>query len=644
MAEPEAPSRPFEAHRFLGRLNLHAGTPPAQFILYNHVTDYYYYGSMRFLPMRATLMHYLCELGYEIVAIFNLSESLLFADEPAVGREALASDGRSMRQRYWELISQPNTIVRDPLDAEVPMAASGATGTNPPQTTGESPTQIITNLGLALRQAGPATRPLVRMAVIVERLQNLLSNQPVPEDRAILDQLQSWSALTNGNIALLVADVAQSSELPAALAGNHRSGVMLVNVGLPGQAERRNLFTLERVGLMAHQFAQGSNEVGSRVAEFANMNQLIDQLEGCDALTIASYFNECGRRGVKQLDLYTLRMIRAHTRDLWSTLFEHPEQTLLQIKQLLEANVLGQAYALNEIMRTMRLVQRNLQTQARTRRTTEGLLAYFFFAGPTGVGKTEVFRILSQTLTGIPSRKFNMPEYKEEHSVARFFGAPPGYVGYGRGELGEFLIDNPAAVVLFDEFEKAHPNVGKNFLTMLEGSMTTGDGVRVDLSQVIFIFTSNAGAERIQRIDETLANEAQQQRRDQNRTLIKEELGRTGAPAELIGRLFRRIIPFNHMTEPVIRLICKKKLSRLADEMGGVSFHPSVVDWLLDKYAQQPDLGARQIEHLVSLDLLADILDFPTGSGIIYKDAGGQTRYAAAAEALEVTYQRQHRT
>lgn len=101
MTDSEIRDRPFDAHRFLGRINLHAGTPPSQFILYNHVTDYYYYGSdgHTFLPMRETLVTYLRDLGYEIIAIFNTSEGLLFADD-------------EMGQRYVEVTTGPPREIR----------------------------------------------------------------------------------------------------------------------------------------------------------------------------------------------------------------------------------------------------------------------------------------------------------------------------------------------------------------------------------------------------------------------------------------------------------------------------------------------------------------------------------------------------
>lgn len=632
MTQQATDARPFEQHRFLGRLNLHAGTPPSQFILYNHVTDYYHYGpGGRFLPMRETLIRYLRALDYEIIAIYNTSEGLLFAEPDMEQRYLAVTTGQELEIDDYFLDDEP---IQAPRDVPEPSA--------PPPT--QSAEQIIAGLGTLLRQTERKER--VRAAVIVERVQNMVSSQPVAKDRQILDQLQSWSSISNGNVSLLVADVARMEELPAALMGQHRSGVALIDVGLPKQEEINLLLIYAQMGWLPSQFGKTTQYDGARTVEInrEQRRDIMTRLEGHDTVTIRAYFNECIRRGIGELDLRTLRLIMSHSEDVWPEALSN----MGEIESKLKERVLGQEYALQAMIDTLRSVQDDLHNQAQTGQVKEGLLAYFFFAGPTGVGKTEVFRMLGEVLNEkkIATRKFNMPEYNEEHSSARFFGAPPGYVGYGRGELGRFLIENPAAIVLFDEFEKAHPKVRKNFLTMLEGSLTTGDGVRVDLSQALFIFTSNAGAADLQPILPAMSRGEQENIRNHNRKLIRQDLSRQGTPPELIGRLLDVIIPFNHMTEAVIQRIINKELRQLTERYH-VQFHPSINAFLLDLYAQDKSYGARRIVMHIQITLKGEVLrllkekkKIRAQNAVIYKDNSGVTRLTSNPDVITTPYQR----
>lgn len=632
MVATRTESRPFEQHRFLGRMNLHAGTPPSQFILYNHVTDYYYYGvgGRTFAPMRETLVSYLSELGYEIVAIYNSSEGMLFA-EPA------------MEQRYREVTTgarRANTYGR--RSGTAPPTAEAANGTDPglpQQALAQTGNQIIAGLGAMLRQSGRPAEQLVRAAVIVERVQNLVSSPPLPDDRQLLDQLQSWSSLTNGNVSILIADVGRAEELPAALAGPHRSSVALIDVGLPTQNEINELFTSARSGWLVREFGEANrgSPATSITIDQEQHRDLIGRLDRYDAVTIRGFFNECLRQGIPELNMRTLRMITTHTNDVWPTLLD--ESSLQQIEDGLKNKVKGQHFAIQRVVNTLRVVRENLSAQVATGHAEEKVLAYFFFAGPTGVGKTEVFRVLAKVFPQIRTRKFNMPEYKEEHSVARFFGAPPGYVGYGKGELGEFLLENPASIILFDEFEKAHPNVWKNFLTMLEGSLTTGDGTRVDLSQTIFIFTSNAGAGDLQPIYPQMLLGEQENIRNQNRDIVQGALRQQQAPPELIGRLLEAIIPFNHLDLRTIGDIVKVNLQRLSEQTN-TRIHESVEAFLLDLYCRHGQFGARMVTNHIDPTLKGDIVRFPAPRGVIYKDVDGLTRHAQDANAILIPYQR----
>ena len=132
--------------------------------------------------------------------------------------------------------------------------------------------------------------------------------------------------------------------------------------------------------------------------------------------------------------------------------------------------------------------------------TTEKPIASFLFAGPTGVGKTEVTRQLAQIL-GIELLRFDMSEYMERHTVSRLIGAPPGYVGFDTGGLlTEAITKNPHAVLLFDEMEKAHPDVFNILLQVMDhGTLTDANGRKTDFRNVIIVMTTNAGAEKMSR-------------------------------------------------------------------------------------------------------------------------------------------------
>lgn len=630
MTDSEIRERPFDAHRFLGRINLHAGTPPSQFILYNHVTDYYYYGSdgHTFLPMRETLVTYLRDLGYEIIAIFNTSEGLLFADD-------------EMAQRYLEVTTGPPRQISygrrarggDSAGSGTPRgggATSGSDGSGP-----QTATDIIGGLGVLLRQPHHSSEQIIRAAVIIERVQNFFSIHPTPEERIILDQIQSWSLLTNDNISLLIADVERLEELPTALVGRHRSGVAQINVALATQAEINQLFISAENGWLANEFGSRRAMVPIAINK-TQRNDLIGRLDDCDALTIHGYFNECTQRRISELNMRTLRIITSRTNDVWPDLLS--ESSLQQLSQKLSDRVLGQEYAIGRVIDRLHTVRHDLSYQVQTGLVEEKLLAYFFFAGPTGVGKTEVFRALRDAFPQVRTRKFSMTEYKEEHSVSRFFGAPPGYVGYGTGELGEFLIENPVAIVLFDEFDKAHPNIWKNFLTMLEGSLTTGNGIRVDLSQVIFIFTSNAGAADLKPIQPSMSDSEREKIRQQNRDIEQKALRKKSAPIELIGRLLESIIPFNHMTKGVIRKIIQLNLRKLTAQFH-TRFHPSVEAFLVDEYNRHKNLGARVIKQHIEQALKADVVRCPQPQHVtFYKTPDGLTRYTEHPDTITHVY------
>lgn len=177
-------------------------------------------------------------------------------------------------------------------------------------------------------------------------------------------------------------------------------------------------------------------------------------------------------------------------------LTEEESTKLLRMEAYLEQRVKGQDQAVHLIAEAVRAARVGLKHPNRPG-------GVFFLAGPSGTGKTELARSLAACLFGDEKRllRFDMSEYGEKHSIARMIGAPPGYVGHGDGQLTGAIRNNPYTVILFDEIEKAHPDVFDIFLQILDaGRLTDGRGRQVSFSESIIIFTSNLGASSLQGI------------------------------------------------------------------------------------------------------------------------------------------------
>ena len=177
-----------------------------------------------------------------------------------------------------------------------------------------------------------------------------------------------------------------------------------------------------------------------------------------------------------------------------SRLMEGEVQKLIHMEERLHQRVIGQDEAINAVANAIRRARAGLQDPNRP-------LGSFMFLGPTGVGKTELARALAEFLFDDEQAmvRIDMSEYQEKHTVSRMIGAPPGYVGYEEaGQLTEAVRRRPYAVVLFDEIEKAHPDVLNVLLQLLDdGRLTDGKGRTVDFKNTVVIMTSNLGSQFI---------------------------------------------------------------------------------------------------------------------------------------------------
>ncbi|MDW8482323.1 MAG: AAA family ATPase [Meiothermus sp.] len=277
------------------------------------------------------------------------------------------------------------------------------------------------------------------------------------------------------------------------------------------------------------------------------------------------------------------------------------EAVLANLERELKAAVFGQDRAVEEVASAIKLARAGL-------RDPQKPIGCYLFAGPTGVGKTELARQLAASL-GVPLLRFDMSEYMEKHSVSRLIGAPPGYVGFDQGGLlTDAVAQNPHCVLLLDEIEKAHPDLYAILLQVMDyGRLTDHNGKAVDFRSVVLIMTTNAGAaEASQRRVGFLGGTRQE--------ASEEALKRTFTP-EFRNRL-DAIVHFNPLSPEVMQQIVGKFLRQLEaqlEERGvRVAVTPEAVAWLAEK-GYDPLLGARPLARLIQETLkkpLADLLLF----------------------------------
>lgn len=305
-----------------------------------------------------------------------------------------------------------------------------------------------------------------------------------------------------------------------------------------------------------------------------------------------------------------------------SKLMEGEREKLLHLEEILHKRVIGQDEAVEKVSEAILRSRAGIQDPNRP-------LGSFMFMGPTGVGKTELAKALAQALFDDEKNivRIDMTEYMEKHSVSRLIGAPPGYVGYEEGgQLTEAVRRKPYAVVLFDEVEKAHPDVFNILLQVLDdGRITDSQGRTVDFKNTIIILTSNLGSEYIlDGIDEN--NQITPEARAQVDKLLK-----THFRPEFLNRL-DEIVFYKPLSKkeiyPIIDLMLTKLKERLADKQLDLEVTDSAKE-LIVKEGYDPIYGARplkryiqsKLETLIARTMIAQDLDPDT---VIKVDSDGE--------------------
>ena len=325
-------------------------------------------------------------------------------------------------------------------------------------------------------------------------------------------------------------------------------------------------------------------------------------------------------------------------------MLENETEKLLHMEKRLHNRVVGQDNAITVISEATRRSMAGLRDPKRP-------IGSFIFLGPTGVGKTELARSLAEFLFDHEDNmiRIDMSEYMEKHSVSKLVGSPPGYIGHDEGgQLTELVRRRPFRVVLFDEIEKAHPDVFNILLQILEdGRLTDSQGRTVNFKNTIIIMTSNLGTnENIRSSMGFLRGEESITEQEKIRSHIEESLKKTFRP-ELLNRI-DEIVIFDSLTveqlKDIVNLLVEELSNRLSELKIGLLIKDKAKTWLCNE-AFDPEYGARPlrravqryIENPISNKLLSG--DFKSGDTIVVdlKDNNIEIKKAKSRKPVLVT-------
>ena len=283
-----------------------------------------------------------------------------------------------------------------------------------------------------------------------------------------------------------------------------------------------------------------------------------------------------------------------------SKLIKEESERLLNMEKILHERVIGQDEAVQAVSRAIRRGRVGLKDPKRP-------IGSFLFLGPTGVGKTELSKALAEVMFGDENAmiRIDMSEYMEKHTVSRMIGSPPGYVGFDDGgQLTEKVRRKPYSVILFDEIEKAHPDVFNILLQVLDdGQLTDGKGRKVDFKNTVIIMTSNIGAKRItdrKKLGFTPSDDEFSKTQEKIREDVMSELRDTFRP-EFLNRI-DDIIVFEQLDAQSIRTIAGKLLEDVSKRLAAmditVRFADDAIDFLVEK-GYNANYGARPLKRAI---------------------------------------------
>jgi ATP-dependent Clp protease ATP-binding subunit ClpC len=281
-------------------------------------------------------------------------------------------------------------------------------------------------------------------------------------------------------------------------------------------------------------------------------------------------------------------------------LTETETERLLKLEDLLHDRVIGQHSAVVAISKAIRRARVGLKSPNRP-------VGSFAFCGPTGVGKTELAKSLAEAVFGSEDNiiRIDMSEYMEKHAISKLIGSPPGYVGFNEGgQLTEAVRKKPYSLILFDEIEKAHPDVFNMLLQILDdGRLTDSRGRVVNFKNTVIILTSNVGARNMEnpsKLGFAVAENAEQDKYEKMKDTVMEEMKKTFRP-EFLNRL-DDIIVFSHLTRPEIRQIVDVMLADLIKRLNVQDIKVDITEEAKDYLGEEgysQTYGARPLRRLI---------------------------------------------
>ena len=365
-----------------------------------------------------------------------------------------------------------------------------------------------------------------------------------------------------------------------------------INRRMELEQELSNLI-FERENLMSAQPADGQQfteqELDQRYERIAELRS--------QELRVTDELNAIRAKGMPELTMENIaRVIEMWTKIPASKIKEEEFKRLAELDQRLRAHVVGQDEAIAAVSAAIRRNRVGISPKHKP--------VSFIFVGPTGVGKTELVKQLADDLFNAPESliRLDMSEFMEKHSVSRIVGSPPGYVGYDEaGQLTEKIRRKPYSVVLFDEIEKAHPDVLNVLLQILDdGQITDAHGRKVNFENTVIVMTSNAGSDTKSAGAVGFGGSAD----DQGRERIMKALQDFLRP-EFLNRV-DEIVCFNHLTKEnfagIARIMLDELKASLGDKGYTLSYDEALVDYLVEK-SYSLTYGARNLRRLIQKEL-----------------------------------------
>jgi len=296
-----------------------------------------------------------------------------------------------------------------------------------------------------------------------------------------------------------------------------------------------------------------------------------------------------------------------------TSLTEEETTKLLRMEEELHKRIVSQEDAIGAVSRSIRRTRAGLKDPKRP-------AGSFIFLGPSGVGKTETAKALTEFLFGDENAliQLDMSEYMEKHTVSRLVGSPPGYVGYEEGgQLTEAVRRRPYSVVLLDEIEKAHPDVFNTLLQILEdGRLTDAQGRTVDFKNTVIIMTSNLGTQNLRKPAMGFGQASSELTYDKMRERVEEELKRNFRP-EFLNRI-DEVIVFHELSEAEVKSIVDQLIRRVSNQLESRDVAIELTDaskTLLAKRGYDPALGARPLRRSIQR-----LVEDPVSEKILWKE------------------------